>query len=115
MINQISLIDLNKISDFAYDVSSGNAVFSCKLTTKAISFTISATGLTGTLDATAQIYGANTNDIDKAVQVGTTITLSTAIYNELIVKDIWNSAYLFVKLTVNNCTGGSLEIPLTLK
>lgn len=98
-----------------YDVSSGDKTWSREISTESISLSINADSLTGTLDATVKVYKSNTNTFADAVQEGSTITLSTAAYNEIIDLDIWNARYIFVELKVNSCTGGTLLLPITIK
>ncbi|MCP4665182.1 MAG: hypothetical protein GY849_02355 [Deltaproteobacteria bacterium] len=115
MFDQINLVDKSQNLETVYAIIGGDKTFSAKISTKSISLSVLASSLTGTLDATVKIYGANTDNIDEAVQVGSTITLSTATYVELIETDNWKSAYMFIKLEKNNCMSGNLKLPITFK
>lgn len=98
-----------------YNISGGNKTWSKEISTESISLSINADSLTGTLDATVGVYQSNTNVFADAVLVGTAETLNTTPYNAVVNIDIWNARYVFVVLTVNNCTGGTLLLPLTIK
>ena len=115
MFEQINLIDKSQDLTSYYALIAGDETFSAKISTKSVSLSVLASSLTGTLDATVKIYGANTDNINEATQLGSTITLSTSEYVELIETDNWKSAYMFVVLVVNNCTSGSLKLPITFK
>ena len=116
----MTILNIANSTNFAdltatYNLADGDNIFSCEISTKSVAIAVNAKSLKGVLNATITIYGSNTNIFADAVKIGATITLSATPYNSLIVKNVWNSRYLFAELTVNGCTGGTLLIPITLK
>lgn len=112
---QLSLIDNGRVLTQSYDLTGGDKTFSANITTQSLSLSVIARSLTGTLNGTIKLYGSNVDDLTKAVQIGSTIDLTSASITDLIDDDVWNPAYIFVELKVVGITGGTLELPCTLK
>jgi hypothetical protein len=98
-----------------YDLAGGDKDFIIEISTGSIALDIEALSLTGTLDATVKLYESQTTNFTSNDQLGSTFTLNTATYSNGWKEDIFNSRYMKVEITVNNCTGGTINLPLTLK
>jgi hypothetical protein len=102
----------------AYNMASGTASFTYPIPIRS-SYAIQASvvNLTGTLDATLDVYGSidNNNWALIAPQATERITLSSTPSTSGWTKNLSNYDFIKVTLTINNCTGGSLTLLMVLK
>ena len=115
---KINLIN-GVIDDYStyYDIGGGNKEFITQIPIRnSFAVQVVTASMAGTLDATLDIYGS-LDKVNWALIAPTSfsrITLSTNGTNGWT-KDLANYDFLKITLTVNNCTGGRLNLLMTLK
>ena len=101
-----------------YDISKGNAEFIQEtMLRSSFALQISVADLAGTLDAILDIYGSN-DRVNWGLIAPTAIsriTLNTTPDTSGWTKDLINYNFIKVVLTVNNCTGGKLNLLMVMK
>ena len=116
---RINLVN-SSITDLTsyYDISKGNSSFTYPvLLRSSYAIQVYVQDLTGTLDATLDVYGSNDNTHWALIAPLTTsrITLSATPDTQGWTKNLANYDFVKVTLTVNNCTGGKLNLLMVLK
>ena len=124
LISIVEPIQINMVNgssmDFTtyYDISKGSAEFIQEtMLRSSFALQISVADLTGTLDAILDIYGSN-DRVNWGLIAPTAIsriTLNTTPDTSGWTKDLINYNFIKVVLTVNNCTGGKLNLLMVMK